>query len=77
MKDTRVDYIGLFKAGVPVDIGWGIAILHNDQTVSRTCKACGVSVRTTWDPTTHRVAEAAIIHKDHCRAVPANNPIRS
>lgn len=73
----RVDYLGLFQPEVPVDIGWGIAILHADQTVTRTCKGCGVSVRTPYDPITHQVAEAAIIHKRHCPVVPPNNPILS
>jgi hypothetical protein len=74
---TRVDYIGLFQVGVPVDIGWGIAVVHDDQTVSRTCKGCGVSIRTPYDPITRKVAEASIVHEPQCRVVPPNNPIRS
>jgi hypothetical protein len=77
MIKQRLDHFGLFQVGVPVDIGWGIAILHDDHTVSRTCKECGVSVRTGIDPTTHKVAEGAIVHKPECRVLPYNNPILS
>jgi hypothetical protein len=77
MMKQRLDHFGLFQVDVPVDSGWGIAILHDDHTVSRTCKGCGVSVRTPIDPTTHKVAEAAIVHKRECRVLRYNNPILS
>jgi hypothetical protein len=41
----RIDHIGVFAVDVPVDIGWAICVLHRDQTFSRTCKGCGVGVR--------------------------------
>lgn len=39
-----IDFIGRFAIGVPQDIGWGIAVLNEDETVTRTCKSCGVVV---------------------------------
>ncbi len=74
----RIDYFGGFRVGVPKDIGWAIVVLHEDRTVTRTCKGCGVEVRSTIDPA-GRVAEAEIHHLAGCRVVDrlGNNPINS
>jgi hypothetical protein len=35
--------------GETVDLGWGTATINADDTVTRTCKGCGVSLTTpTW-----------------------------
>jgi len=57
----RIDYFGAFQVGVPKDIGWAIVVLHEDRTVTRTCKGCGVTARSTIGPA-GRVAEAEIHH---------------
>lgn len=74
----RIDQIAVFAVGVPVDLGWAIAVLHADHTVSRRCKGCGVEVRTPIAPS-GRVDEAAIIHRAGCPVVErlGNNPLTS
>lgn len=66
MTMKRIDYIGPFEIGKPVDIGWGTAILHIDGTVSRRCKGCGVEVRTPYNRHTQKVVQASIQHRDTC-----------
>jgi len=74
----RIDHLGVFAVGVPVDLGWAVAVLHADRTVSRTCKGCGVEARTPIAPN-GRVVEAAIHHRAGCPVAEGlgNNPITS
>jgi hypothetical protein len=74
----RIDHLGMFAVGVPQDIGWAIVVLHDDHTISRTCKGCGVAVRTAIGPT-GRVAEAEIHHRAGCTVIDrlGNNPLTS
>jgi hypothetical protein len=69
----RIDYLGPFPVGAAVDIGWGLAVLHADDTLTRTCKGCGVATTTAVDRATGRVAEAAIGHHPACPMVLGNN----
>jgi hypothetical protein len=77
----RVDHTGLFRVGVPTDIGWAIAILHDDHTLTRTCKGCGVEARSAIGPA-GRVDEARIHHRAGCTVIDrlerlTNNPRNS
>lgn len=65
MSGQRIDSFVVIAVGEPVDLGWGIAELHADGTLTRTCKGCGVSV-TTAVGTSGKVAEAAIHHGAGC-----------
>lgn len=79
----RVDFIGgPFNVGVPVDIGWGFAVMNADFTITRTCYGCGVRATTAvtlTSETTGKVVEAAITHKPGCKVVSrlGNNAILS
>ena len=42
--DARTEASVRFEIGVPKDIGWAIATVHADGTVTRTCKGCGLTV---------------------------------
>jgi hypothetical protein len=77
-RGKRIDHLGAFAVGVPKDIGWAIVELHDDHTVSRTCKGCGVSVRSPIRPN-GRVEEAEIHHRDNCAMFDrlGNNPFTS
>jgi hypothetical protein len=77
-EGRRIDHLVWMVVGVPVDLGWGIAVLNADQTVTRTCRSCGVSVVTAVLPG-GKVAEAAVHHRSNCRVVDrlGNNPTRS
>jgi len=77
MTMTRLDHIGLFRVGIPEDIGWGIAVYNADDTLTRTCKGCGVSATSAVDLATKRVAEAVIRHRAGCPIVLGNNTVRS
>jgi hypothetical protein len=65
--------------GVPFDIGWGIAVVNADHTITRTCKGCGAGARSAIDPATGRVARAAITHREACPVIDrlGNNPALS
>jgi hypothetical protein len=82
-KGRRVDFLGgPFEVGVPVDIGWGVAVLNADDTVTRTCKGCGVSVTTAVvrsDGHFAKVTEAPIMHRFLCPVGDrlGNNPVWS
>lgn len=66
-EGIRVDYIGPFAVEVPVDIGWAVAVMHENDTVTRTCKGCGVSATSAVDRQTGKVSEVAITHRTQCR----------
>lgn len=74
----RIDHLGWFAVGVPVDIGWAIVVLHNDHTITRTCKGCGVQARTPIGPN-GRVDEGEIHHRADCATFDhlGNNPLTS
>lgn len=71
----KLDHFFMAEVEVPVDLGWGIAVLHADHTVTRTCKGCGVSARTAVDER-GAVAPAPIQHADRCPVFErlGNNP---
>jgi hypothetical protein len=53
MEPKRTDAIlelSEMQVGVPKDIGWAMATLHDDGSVTRTCKGCGVTKRDVADP---------------------------
>jgi len=67
--------------GVPFDLGWAIGVLHANDTVTRTCKGCGVSVTTgiVRAGMAAEVAPAEVHHAADCpvEARLGNNPERS
>lgn len=64
-----IDFIGRFAVGVPVDIGWGIAVLNADDTVTRTCKSCGVVVSSALEAKTRQPAPVSVDHRQGCEFV--------
>jgi hypothetical protein len=74
----RIDHLGWFAVGVPVDVGWALVVLHDDHTVTRTCKGCGVEKRSAVSPN-GRVDEGEIHHRDDCPMFDrlGNNPLTS
>ena len=61
----QIDWVGLVPVGVPVDVGWGVAVLHADRTCTRTCKGCGASATSAVNDR-GRAAPAAITHGPGC-----------
>jgi len=81
-EGTRIDHYVMHPGvGVPVDIGWGWAVLNADQTVTRTCKGCKVSVTTgltvSASGSSARVATAEVHHRPDCPIVFGNDPVTS
>jgi hypothetical protein len=66
---VKTDSFEIFEVGVPRDIGWARATVHEDQTVTRTCKGCGVSHRSVIQ--TGRFVSAAFIHRKDCAVLAA------
>lgn len=54
------------ERGKPRDVGWGIVVWNPDNTMTRTCKGCGASVTTGFDPLTGKVPTAKIMHAVGC-----------
>jgi hypothetical protein len=76
-KPKRIDaFVGL-EIGKGTDIGWAIATLNADHTITRTCKGCGVTATSPIDPETNKVEEVLIRHLAGCKVKLGNNPILS
>src|SRR5262245_53607888 len=60
----RIDNFVGVEVGVPVDVGWGFLVLNADETATRTCKGCGVSV--TSRVVAGEVERVAFTHADGC-----------
>jgi len=60
----KTDAYVMFQTEVPTDIGWAMAILHDDNTVTRTCKGCGVTSRDAIGP--NRRVRAHFHHRASC-----------
>lgn len=78
-EGKRIDHYFAGAVGEQADLGWGIAVLNANETVTRTCKSCGVSVTTPVSPR-GEVARAAIHHHDGCAFMAGkvgNNPTLS
>lgn len=43
-RTLRIDVFAAATVDEPFDCGWGVGILHADDTVTRTCKGCGATV---------------------------------
>jgi hypothetical protein len=52
--------------GETIDLGWGFAIVREDYTVIRTCKACLATAISHMDPATGKVQPAPILHGRNC-----------
>jgi len=75
----RIDqYVPVPGVGVPLDMGWAIGVLNADETFTRTCKGCGITVTSPINASGD-VAPLPINHKDDCPVFNrlGNNPILS
>lgn len=75
----RIDqYVRVPGVGVKLDMGWAIGVLNADETFTRTCKGCGITVTTPVNAAGD-VSPAPIRHKDHCPVLArlGNNPALS
>ena len=65
---VHLDGFLAFEVGVPRTIGWGIAVLSPDGTLTRTCLGCGVSA-TTPVSDAGEVEQARIRHAAGCEVL--------
>jgi hypothetical protein len=77
-EGRRIDSWTQIETGVPVDIGWGVAVLNPDDTVTRTCKGCAVSVTSPVERhgSVVKVEQRPITHRSNCPVLKrlGNNP---